>query len=204
MPSLLARDRGEEGTGLTQKDLSMAVRMWAAFAAALMSISSLALLTFCVGGIPFSGGSFFTTFVAAWILPTTIAFLVAPFLLCYFSQAITDILIVCGVIFFLFSTFECASAWYTAVGPSSTPSGVLLAVITVLATMINFLGASAFLILVAVLRSNKYLNIPARTKAMIREERQPAPTGDEEEEVEMTPLRGRTGLGVVVSGRPGR
>jgi hypothetical protein len=207
MPSALDRGRGEEGTGLTHRDLSMAVRMWAAFAAALMSISALVLLTFCAGGIPFSGTAFFTTFAAAWILPTVIAFLVAPFLLCYFSQAITDILIVFGVIFFVFSVFECASAWYVAVGPPASSSTILLSVIEVLCTMVNLLGASAFLILVAVLRSNKYLNIPARTKTAIREERQPVAEADEEAEVEMVPLRGRTGgrgLGSVVSGRAGR
>jgi hypothetical protein len=78
-----------------------------------------------------------------------------------------------------------------AVGPGASAAGTLLAVLMVLCTMVNLLGAFAFLLLVSILRSGEYLKMP-RPRAV-------EPEIADDRDVEMTPLQALSRR--VVSGR---
>lgn len=137
MPSALDRKV------VRKEHVDMVPRFLVVLGAALMTIGSLTGITIVATGVSFvQAGTIFVTYAAGWLIPTTIAFIPAPFLLCYKSQGMTDFMLAYVAIALLFAIYELASIIYVGTRPGITDQTTILQnVFGLLANEINTIGA---------------------------------------------------------------
>ena len=119
-------------------DLDMVPRFLIVFGAAMMSLSSLAGITIVAIGVSFVlSGTVFVTYAAGWLIPSAIAFIPAPFILCYKAPLMRDFLTAYVAAALLFSIFELGSAWYVALQATTDQLVVLENVFNTIVNMVN-------------------------------------------------------------------
>jgi hypothetical protein len=125
------------------EDLEFAQRFLVVFGMGLMSVGSIAGLIVVALGVSFlQTGTIFITYAAGWLIPTAIAFIPAPFLLCYKSRLLSELMFTFSLIMLFFAVYELSSIFYVGTRPGITDQTTILGnVFSILANEINTLGA---------------------------------------------------------------
>jgi hypothetical protein len=123
--------------------LEEAQRFLVVFGLGMMSVGSIAGIIIVALGVSFvQAGTIFITYAAAWLIPTAIAFIPAPFILCYKSRALAEFLLAYVAIALLFAVYELASIFYVGTRPGITDQTTILGnVFSVLANEITTIAA---------------------------------------------------------------
>lgn len=123
--------------------LEDAQRFLVVFGLGFMSVGSIAGIIIVALGVSFTqSGTIFVTYAAGWLIPTAIAFIPAPFVLCYKSRALSEFLFAMVLIMLLFAVYELSSILYVGTRPGITDQTTILGnVFSVLANEINTMFA---------------------------------------------------------------
>lgn len=123
--------------------LEEAQRFLVVFGMGFMSVGSLAGIIVVALGVSFTQvGTIFITYAAGWLIPTAIAFIPAPFVLCYKSRLFSEFLFATVLIMLLFAVYELSSIMYVGTRPGITDQTTILGnVFSILANEINTLAA---------------------------------------------------------------